>query len=390
MAKIPVIIIGAGPAGLATAGRLRNLGIEFQMLEKSKNLANAWVNHYDRLHLHTIKRFSGLPHYPLPDALPEYVPKNDLVAYYQEYAAKFNIHPLFGKEVIKVSRLEKGWKTETADGSAYESKAVVVCTGFNRVPKIPDFEGMAHFSGTIRHSLKYKNPKVFQPASRTLVVGMGNTGAEIALDLAEHGVDTTMSVRSPVNIVPRDINGRPTQVTAKILDKLPNVVGDRIGRLVQKLTIGDLSEFGISRPKINPRKQLRTLAKTPVLDIGTVDKIKSGAIKVRPGISRIGENTVTFTDGREEQFDHIILATGFYALIQEFVENGEVLLNEHGYPSGPISGESHPDLYFVGFDGYSSGILESIYRDSRRVVAHMWQEKKRFLHQKNTERAKTV
>ncbi|MCB0705445.1 MAG: NAD(P)/FAD-dependent oxidoreductase [Saprospiraceae bacterium] len=377
MVKTPVLIIGAGPAGLATAGRLHDLGIEYKILERSDRLADSWERHYDRLHLHTIKRFSGLPHYPLPDNLPLYVPRADLVSYYQEYARRFDIQPIFGEEVIKVEYKGDAWLCQTQAGNSYEADAVVVCTGFNRIPNVPEFPGQHSFKGSIRHSRDYKNPEPFA-GSRVLVVGMGNSGAEIALDLVEKGVDTSISLRGPINIVPRDLRGRPTQVTAKMIDKLPNPIADWIGSMVQRLSIGDLSAFGIERPAISPRKQLRVLAKTPVLDIGTVAKIRSGQLQVRPGISQLTAKEVCFTDGRQESYDHLVLATGYHTAVSDFIENSESLLNEHGHPKGPIAEDSHSDLYFVGFDAYSSGLLESIYRDSRRVVAHMIQKKDKF------------
>ena len=373
MTASTVLIIGAGPAGLATAGRLRKLGIEFEVIERSDRIADSWQGHYDRLCLHTIKRFSGLPHYPIPEDFPNYVPRRQLVEYYLNYARTYSIAPHFGEEAEKVRRTTTGWETTTTTGKVFQTEAVVVCTGFNRNPHIPEIPGLTDYSGSYQHSSTYKNPEPLT-GKQVLVVGMGNSGAEIALDLVEQGVDAHISVRGPVNIVPRDINGRPTQVTAKMLDRLPHWFSDWFSRQIQRVVIGDLSKYGVERPAISPRRQLRQLAKTPVLDIGTVSKIKSGALSVRPAVTQINGNTLFFSDGREENYDHIIFATGYHSTITDFIENGESLLNEHGHPASPISPESHPDLYFVGFDAYSSGVLESIYRNSRRVVAHMIQK----------------
>jgi cation diffusion facilitator CzcD-associated flavoprotein CzcO len=380
MTSTTVLIIGAGPAGLATAGRLRHLGIAFEVIERSTQLVTSWQNHYDRLCLHTIKRFSGLPHMPLPDDLPEYVPRQDLVRYYQEYARTYSIAPHFGEEADQVTRVGDHWETQTKTGKRFQSKAVVVCTGFNRTPNLPSIPGLEDFSGTTQHSRTYKNAAPFQ-GKKVLVVGMGNSGAEIALDLIEQGVSTHLSVRGPVNIVPRDINGRPTQVTAKLIDRLPNWFGDWFARQIQKLVIGDLSTYGIHRPQISPRKQLRKLGKTPVLDIGTVARIKSGELEIQPGIEKIENAEVCFRNGKREAYDHIIFATGYHSAVTDFVDGAEDLLNVFGHPASPIAPETHRNLYFVGFDAYASGLLESIYRDSRRVVAH-------FLHNIHEEKEK--
>jgi cation diffusion facilitator CzcD-associated flavoprotein CzcO len=361
------LIIGAGPAGLAMAGRLRKLRQSFEVIERSNRIAEAWHRHYDRLHLHTTKTTSALPHLPFPKSYPRYVSKNQLIEYYNKYAEQFEIQPHLGQQAVQVSRIGHKWHTRTQKGDLFISDQVIVCTGFNNVINDPEFEGKASFQGTIVHSRQYKNPEPYL-GKKVLVVGMGNTGAEIALDLAEHSVETYLSVRGPVNIVPRDLNGRPTQDTAKILGKLPFKLGDRIGRLVQQLTIGDLAEYGIERPQIAPAAQLRLYAKTPVLDIGTVAAIKEEKIKVKPGIRKILLKGVLFKDESQLELDAIILATGYKAALSSFIPDIEPLLNHHQHPKEVHGAPTHDGLFFVGFDGYSSGILESIHRDSETVA----------------------
>ncbi len=363
------LIIGAGPAGLAVAGRMRNAGIDFEILESTDKIAWSWHHHYDRLCLHTVKELSALPHLPLPDAFPRYVPREDLVKYYEAYAEHFEIKPHFNTKVIKVKKSEKGyWFVSTEDGREFCAKRVVVATGVNRVPYSPYWEGQAQYTGKIIHSRFYKNPEPFIGKS-VLLIGMGNTGAELALDLSERQVEVAISVRSPVNIVPRDINGRPTQLTARQLAKLPFGIGDWLGTQIRKRIVGDLSKYGLQTATMSPAKQLKETGKTPVIDLGTLEQIKNGKIKVLPDIATFTDNGVVCKDGKEYVFDVVILATGYKAKVEDFVEGVTRMLDKYGVPNSPIGKGEFQGLYFVGFDNYKlGGILGTIYSDSKTVV----------------------
>ncbi|MGA7098133.1 MAG: NAD(P)/FAD-dependent oxidoreductase [Acidimicrobiia bacterium] len=363
------LIVGAGPAGLAVAGRLRQMGLEFEIIEKADRVADAWHRHYDRLHLHTVKELSHLPGAPFPADYPRYVPRSKLVDYYQAYVEKFDIEPRFGVEATSISRTADGrWLTETTDGGQILSDNVVIATGANRVPNRPRYPGEDAYQGQITHSRDYKSPEPFR-GQRVLVVGMGNTGAEIALDLAEQGVESHISVRGPVNIVPRDVLGRPTQLTARMLARLPEWLGDRIGVLLRRVTVGDLSEYGIDTPEIPPLAQLRTQGKTPVIDVGTVRMIKRGRITVHPGIARFIKDGVVFDDGEQQAFDAVILATGYEARVEDLVEAGDGLIDEHGYPAQCAGTGDREGLFFVGFDNYQpGGILGTILEESAFVT----------------------
>lgn len=372
MRRIPILIIGAGPAGLAVAGRLRQLDMPFEILERASSLTPAWERHYDRVCLHTIKQYSALPHEPFPADYPQYVPKKDLLEYYQRYARNRKIEPIFEQEVSSVNREADGlWHVHTKQNLHIAADAVVVCTGFNREPYLPEIAGAADFIGGLSHVASYKNPKAFEER-KVLVVGMGNSGAEIALDLCEHGVRVALSVRGPVNVIPRDFQGRPTQKTAMLINQLPVWLGDWLGRQFQKITVGDLSEYGLKKPPYAPSKQLRVFGKTPVIDVGTIDRIKAGEIPIFPGIESLQGKHVRFVDGQTEVFDHILLATGYRAMLEGFIPGIASELNERGHPESVVGSGYFKQLYFVGFDGYSSGLLNSIYKDSGNAVAHLY------------------
>mgnify|MGYP003325277274 CR=1 FL=1 len=356
-----IVVIGAGPAGLACAAILAKNNIPFELLEQANTICPAWHNHYDRLALHTVKSLSALPYLPFPDAYPTYVPKAQLLTYFDDYIKYFDIKPNLNTTVQHIEEKENGWTISTSNGEAIEGSQIIITTGFNRVPYSPEISGLESFTGSSFHSKDYKNPKQLE-GDRILVVGMGNSGAEIALDLALNGKTTYLSVRGPVNIVPRDFLGNPTQLTAKKLASLPPFIGDRLGRLVQYLSIGNLNKYGIKRPNIFPAKQLRTLGKTPVIDLGTVAEIKKGNISIRPGIKAINGSSVQFTNNQSTHFDHIIFATGYQSAVEQFAPFVQPLLNEHGHPGQFRHLTKRGNIaYFVGFNAYASGLLESMH-----------------------------
>ncbi len=368
MIETATLIIGAGPAGLAVAGRLRQAGLDFVMIEKSERVGDSWHRHYDRLHLHTVKQLSHLPGLAFPDEYPRYVPRGRLAEYYADYARTFSIEPRFGEEAKTVRRSDGRWLTTTGTGLVILSDNVVIATGLNQAPFQPSYPGAEVFTGRFIHSKEYRNADPFAGES-VLVVGMGNTGAEIALELCEAGIETSISVRGPVNIVPRDVLGRPTQLTARMLARLPVGLGDRVGTLIRRVTVGDLTPYGIATPEIAPLAQLRERGKTPVIDVGTVEAIKDGSITVRPAIDHLESDRVVFTDGSEGWYDSVILATGYRPMLEGLLPDGQDLLDENGVPRAAVGNDRYRGLFFVGFDNHRpGGVLGTVVEESAGVV----------------------
>ena len=369
--EVKTIIIGAGPAGLAVAGRLREKRMPFEILEQANSVGVTWRNHYDRLRLHTVKKLSALPHLPFPDHYPQYASRKQVVDYLEMYAAHFDIHPHLNTTVDKISKDGNQWKIETQRAQTFQSEQVVIATGVNRIPFVPTWEGQNLYEGQILHSRDYRNPNDIS-GDRVLVIGMGNTGAELALDLADADKKTHISVRSPVSIIPRDINGRPTQLTAKMLEKFPFGIGEWLGNVVRKVVVGNLSKYGIREPKLAPAKQIKLTGKTPVLDIGTLRHIKSGKIKILPDVDHFDSEGVVTKDGKVYQFDSVLLATGYRAGIEQFLVNTKNLFDDYGVPKNPVGEGDYDGLYFVGFDNYKlGGILGTIRTDSELIVKDM-------------------
>ncbi|MBW0168841.1 MAG: NAD(P)/FAD-dependent oxidoreductase [Hydrogenophaga sp.] len=366
-----IVVIGAGPAGLAVAACLMQRGHSPLVFDRAQEVASSWRRHYERLHLHTAKTHSALPGMAFPEDAPRYVPRQGVVDYLTAYARHHRIEPELGVNVEAIEpRQEPGapWQVRLSDGRHYAANHVVVATGANRVPQVPRLPGEDVFQGRVLHSRSYRNAAPFA-GQRVLVVGMGNTGAEIALDLVEHGVRAALSVRSPVNIVRREVLGRPTQLSSILLSKLPHALGDALATLFRDLTVGDLRRHGLPTARVSPQRQLREEGKTPVIDVGTVKRIQTGDILVYPGIQSLTSGGVRFTDGTEHPFDAVLLATGYQPALQALFPYTPLPLDERGIPPG-VSGEGAlQGVYFVGFDvRQPGGLLRTIAQQAERVA----------------------
>jgi indole-3-pyruvate monooxygenase len=371
---LSALIIGAGPAGLASAACLKQRGIDALVLEAAPALAHAWRNHYDRLRLHTVKRHSHLPGMPFGQDLPRYPARADVVAYLEAYAAKFGIVPQAGEPVRRVHPGQDaaggpdGFVVETAR-AVYRTRALIVATGFARVPNPDRLSDQERFRGALLHSSAYRNADPFV-GQRVLVVGAGNTGAEIALDLAEHGAHPTLAVRAPVNVVPRELLGLPIQVTSIRLRKAPTKLADAIGRMASRLSFGNLARYGLPRPEMGPISSIKLRRRIPLIDAGTIAAIKLGQITVKPGVARLTESGASFSDASSAEFDAVILATGFRPALADFVDLPGVL-DDQGFPLDRKGGGRIPNLFFVGYQVAATGHLREIGIEAQALAAEL-------------------
>ena len=361
----PAVVVGAGPAGLATAACLGRRGIEPTVLEAGPSLGSSWRRHYRRLHLHTVKEHSSLPGLPFPESAPRYPSRADVVSYLDAYAARFGIVARTAEPVRRISLVD-GALTVESDRGAYRERAVVVATGLSRVPNPERLPSQETFEGPVIHAGQYLDGAPYR-GQRVLVVGGGNTGAEIALDLAEHGATPTLSVRTPVNVVPRDFLGIPAQVTSLRMRSLPLAMRDRIGRWASWLTFGDLSRYGLPRPALGPISSVLLRGRIPIIDVGTVDAIKRGAIAVKPGVGRCTAGGAIFADGSEEGFDAVVTATGYQPALADIVDIPGVL-DARGHPRSWKT-DGARGLYFVGYHNVATGLLREIGRQAEAVAA---------------------
>ena len=357
----PVAIIGAGPAGLAIAACLRQAGQDFILLEKEQQAAPAWRRHYERLHLHTTKRYSSLPFVPFPKDYPRYVPRDLFADYLDAYAQRFDLRPRFGETVRAINRQGRSWLVDTTTGPLHASH-VVIASGNNAEPLMPGFAGADAFKGNSLHSADYRNAMPFAGQS-VLIIGMGNTGAEIALDLAESGAKPTISVRGGVHIVPRELFGVPIQVVGMATRLGPQRLNDALFPIILDLVLGRLDKYGLKRPGQGLLEQIAIASRIPVIDVGTIGKIREGAIKVAPDIAEISERGARFTDGKRGEFDAIIFATGYRPGYARFLEPGI-----QPDRSGVTPQASDLGLYLIGFHNAVTGLLREIGIEAQAIA----------------------
>ncbi len=365
---LPALIIGAGPAGLASAACLKRRGVEAVVLEAAADVGSAWRRHYERLRLHTVKQRSSLPGLAFGAELPRYPSRADMVAYLEAYAARFGIAPRVDEAVRRVSAAADGFIVESAR-AVYHARAVVVATGYNRVANPQRLPDQDRFRGAVLHSAQYRAGDAFA-GQRVLVVGAGNTGAELALDLAERGAKPTLAVRAPVNVVPRDFLGLPIQTATLRLAKLPLPLADRIGRAVSRLAFGDVARLGFGRSALGPLSAIKLRRRIPLIDVGTIAAVKRGDIAVKPGVARLTEAGAVFADGSEAAFEAVVLATGFRPALEEIIDVPGAL-DDDGHPRDWRGGGARANLFFVGYEIVPTGHLREIALRAEAVAAEI-------------------
>lgn len=362
------IVIGAGPAGLAVGACLKQANIPCIILEQSDKVGSTWHHHYDRLHLHTDKKNSELPFLPFPKDYPRYISRSQLIEYLESYAQKFQLDIRFHQEVISARYENDRWQAQTQDHLYYATN-LVVATGYNHEPFLPTWPGQDLFQGTMIHSSQYKNGEPFK-GKKVLVVGFGNSGGETAIDLWEHGAQVSLAVRNAVNVIPRELFGIPILSIGILQSKLPPKIADVINAPILHFAIGDITKYGLRKLPYGPLTQIQRDGHIPLIDIGTLKLIKDGQVTVFEGIREFTEEGVAFDDGKQAQFDAVILATGYRPRVNAFLKGiSAVAYNESGTPLSSGWETKLPGLYFCGYYVSPTGMLREIAIEARQISA---------------------
>lgn len=368
----PVFVVGAGPAGLAAAAVLRQAGQPVTVLERGPAVGTSWRGHYDRLHLHTIRQLSGLPGLPIPESYGRWVSRDDLVRYLEQYVAHHQLDVRAGVEVRRVDPTEPGradggrWRLHTTQGDLPPARTVVVATGYNHTPHQPDWPGQETFTGKLLHAKDYRNPTPYQGLD-VLVVGVGNTGAEIAADLAEGGAARVrLAIRTPPHIVRREVAGWPAQRTGLLVRHLPTGPVDRIARWLARVSIPDLGRYGLPRPSDGLYTRVRRDGAIPVQDVGLIAAVQAGTVEPVAAVVGIDGATVQLADGSTIEPEVIIAATGYRRGLEPLVGHLDVL-NGHGLPAAPAGTPARPGLYFLGYSVSLGGALHDMANEAAQI-----------------------
>lgn len=370
-----IAIVGGGSAGLATAALLKESGLEAVVLEAGPEPGAAWRGRYDRLRLHTPRLLSGLPGLRIPRRYGRWVARDDLIEYFRAYVEAHGLDVRTNTSVTRIDRDGDGWQLET-NGEPLHADRVIVATGYNGAPFIPDWPGRDSYAGELIHSSEYRNPAPFAGRD-VLVVGAGNSGAEIAHDVADGGATRSrLSVRTPPQIVRRATAGIPAQLLGMAIRKMPPNWVDPFTIWQRKVAIPDLSAQGLPRPEHGVRTAFITTGTTPILDVGIVSAVKHGRVEVVAAVEGLDGPDVVLAGGSRIQPDAVIAATGFRAGLDRLVGHLDVL-GPRGLPVKTDGEPALPGLWFVGFTPTLGGQLREGSIAARKVAQSVAAEDRR-------------
>ncbi|MEW2396798.1 NAD(P)/FAD-dependent oxidoreductase [Streptomyces sp. NPDC046862] len=366
----PVYVIGGGPGGLAAAYALRAQGVRAVVLEKSDRVGASWRGHYDRLHLHTTRRLSGLPGLAMPRRFGRWVARDDVVRYLEKYAEYHELEVVTGVEVSRVEAAAdgSGWLLRATGGRELTGSAVVVATGYNHTPHLPDWPGREDYTGELLHAGAYRDPAPYAGRD-VLVVGVGNTGAEIAVDLVEGGASRVrLAVRTAPHIVRRSTAGWAAQFSAIAVRHLPVALVDRLARPMARLSVPDLSAHGLPRPDTGLYSRVNA-GSIPVQDVGLIDAVRKGRVEIVAAVEGFEDGKVVLADGSRVEPEAVVAATGYRRALEGLVGHLGVL-DERGKPvvHGARTPKNAPGLYFTGFTNPISGMLREIALDAQKIA----------------------
>jgi putative flavoprotein involved in K+ transport len=297
--------------------------------------------------------------------------QDDVVRYLEKYAEHHRLEIVTGVEVSRIERSPDGtgWLLHATGGRELTGAAVVVATGCNHTPRLPDWPGRATFTGEFLHAGEYRSGKPYAGRD-VLVVGVGNTGAEIAVDLVESGASRVrLAVRTVPHIVRRSTAGWAAQYSGVLVRRLPVGLVDRISRVQAKVAVPDLSAHGLPRPDTGLYTRVKQGA-IPVQDVGLIDAVRKGTVEIVAAVDGFEDGgKIALADGTRISPDVVIAATGYVRALEDLVGHLGVL-DDRGRPvvHGARTPESAPGLYFTGFTNPISGNLREMALDAVKIA----------------------
>ena len=368
------IVVGAGPAGLGVAACLTRSGVDTLVVERGEAVAPAWRARYDGFRLNTSSWFSYLPGAHLPRSAGRWPSRDALVDYYDTYARERGLEVKLGTTVERIDRTSRGWCVRSA-GTELDARSVVVATGKYNEPRIPDWPGRDEFGGELMHSCAYRNADPFR-GRRVLVVGAGASAFEIATQLADGGAgEVWLSIRRPPHIIHRDIGPVPSDLFAVLGRRLPIPLVDAAGKAIRRVSLGDLSDYGLETPPDGIYTRVRSTGMIPTVDGPYLEAVKNGAVQVVAAVERMSADEVHLADGTAAPAEVVIAATGYERGLDPLVGHLGIL-DDDGRPRvhGARTAPHAPGLHFIGFTEPLSGNLRELRLDAKRIARAVTRE----------------
>ncbi|RKE23326.1 NAD(P)/FAD-dependent oxidoreductase [Streptomyces sp. TLI_171] len=374
MGSTRVAVVGAGAAGLAAAKALLDDGLDVTVLERGERPGGLWAGDdgagtspaYDSLHLNTSKGRTEFADFPMPKEWPDFPSATRVAGYLADYAATFGVGERirFRTEVERVRRVDGGWEVTTAAG-AETYDAVVVANGHNREPKWPAPGYPGAFDGEQLHAHDHRTAEAYR-GRRVLVVGMGNSAMDIAVDASHVAAGPVLlSARHGTHIVPKYLFGRPADATGGALAVLPWRIRQAVAQTVLRLAVGTPEQYGLPKPAGGLFQNHPTISDT------VLHRLTHGAIEARPGVERLDGRTVHFTDGREDRVDVIVWATGYHVTVPFLDERWTGPDPEQLPLYQRVFHLDDPTLAFVGLMQSTGAALPVVEAQAKLVAAHL-------------------
>lgn len=358
-------IVGAGFSGLAAAKAFREAGIDYDHVEATDHIGGNWAHGvYDSTHIISSKQGTGYSDFPMPEAYPDFPSRDQMLAYLNAYTDHFGLRERieFDTEVTRAEPLSPdgmaGWRVTLSSGEARDYQGLVVANGHHWKKRLPDFPG--EFTGKTLHSKDYKRPTDLE-GERVLVVGAGNSACDIAVEAADEGLETWISIRRGTHFPPKTIFGRTTDQFDQWF--LPVFVQKRLLKLLLAITVGSNERYGLP----NPEHDL--FERHPTVNSALLYALKHGELGVKRDIAQLDGKRVEFVDGSIVEVDTIVWATGFGVAFPFLDEN--IFEWEHGYPK--LSGVMPPgyaNLYVFGM-GQPRGGAGPLLTAGAQLITHI-------------------
>lgn len=366
-----ILVIGAGPSGLATARRLQEVGLDYDHVEQHTGIGGLWdidnpfTPMYESAHFISSKTLSAFPGHPMPEDYPDYPSHRQLAAYLRRFADAHGLTSRveLGTTVTGVHKKDDGtWQVSFAGQPDRIYDAVVAATGMLHTPIVPDLPG--DFSGEILHTRDYRNPEVFR-GKRVLIVGGGNSGCDIACDAGHVAERAVLSMRRGYWFLPKHLFGMPVDVFGETGPRLPLAVQQRAFAAMLRVLQGDLTKLGLQKPD---HKIFET---HPLVNSELIHSLQHGDVIAKPGLRSVHDQVVTFTDGSTEEIDLLMWATGYTHTIPVAAD----YLGGTHMPDLWLQtfSREHAGLLAVGFVETNSAAWSHFDRQARMVAGHLAQ-----------------
>ena len=348
-------LIGAGAAGLASGKALADQGIDFDWFEKGSYVGGLWqidndnggAAAYRSLHLNSSRPRTEYPSYPMPQDWADYPPYHQVAEYFEDFADHFGLREriTFNTAVERVEPIdglgENGWRVTTSDGRTRSYQNVLIANGHHSSPKIPHFDG--EFTGESFHAHDYRDADVFA-GKRVLVIGVGNSGMDIACDASRSASSVLLSTRHGVHVIPKYALGKPVdQLSSPLMAYVPFAVERLAYETIVRLSTGRPQDRGLPAP------DHRLLGAHPTVSAELYDRVGHGDIAIRADVAAFDGTAVRFVDGTSDDVDLVVYATG-YNISMPFLDPEVFDPQDNRMPLYlRIVAPDRPGLWFMGF-----------------------------------------